>query len=171
MTSAAVSPPRPRLSVPTSPVPGRLQQGVDLLPLVVPGCDHASITTVAPRQLRVRVSSDLVGERADELQDELDEGPRLQAVRTGHTVVGHDLHAETRWPGWCSAALAELGLRGVMSVLLLSSLRPLATLSLYSHSVDGLAHVDIAQVHQLAGPLADALLDARLGIDQLGPAA
>lgn len=137
----------------------RLQLGVDLLPLLVLGCDHASITTVTGGRLEVRVATDDASRRADELQDELDEGPCLQSVRTGHSVVAQDLRAETRWVDWCSAAVGELGLTSALTVLLLSTLRPLGTLNLYADTADGLSSVDMALLHTLAGPLSRALLE------------
>lgn len=138
----------------------RLQHGVDLLPSLVHGCHHASITTVTGGRLTVRSATDGTARRADELQDELDEGPCLQAVRTGHSVVAHDLRTETRWTRWCSAAV-DIGVTAALSVLLVALPRPLATLNLYSDTVEGLSSLDIAQLHSLAAPLADALLDER----------
>jgi len=149
----------------------RLQDGVELLPTLVDGCHHASATTVGGGRLEVRVASDGTSRRADQLQDELGQGPCLQAVRTGHSVIARDLSTETRWLRWCSAAVDELPVRSVLSVLLVASQRPIATLNLYSDTVDGLSAGDIALVHTLAGPLADALLDEGIGVNQLGPAA
>jgi hypothetical protein len=144
----------------------RLQRGVELLPTLVAGCDHASVTTVAGGRSEVRAASDSTARRADQLQDELEEGPRLQAVRTGHSVVARDLSAETRWTGWCSAAVGELGVRSVLSVLLTATTNPVATLNLYSNAVDGVSLVDLARLHTLSGPLADALLGDGHGVNQ-----
>lgn len=149
----------------------RVQDGVELLPTLVHGCHHASVTAVVGGRLDVRAASDLTSQRADQLQDELDQGPCLQAVRTGHSVVARDLRIETRWLRWCAAAVDELPVRSVLSVLLVASRRPIATLNLYSDTVNGLAEVDIAFLHTLAEPLADAVLSERTGADQLGPAA
>lgn len=149
----------------------RLRHGVGLLPTLVHGCHHASITTVALERLEVRVASDGTSQRGDELQVELDEGPCVQAVRTGHGVVAYDLSTETRWLDWCAAAVEELTVRSVLSVLLVDGPLPIATLNLYSDSVNGLSTVDIAFLHTLAEPLTDALLDGRTSVDQLGPAA
>lgn len=149
----------------------RLQHGVDLLPALVQGCHHASVAAVAGGRLEVLVATDPTSQRADELQDELDEGPHLQAVRTGHSVVAHGLRTETRWLAWCSAAVSETPVRSVLSVLLHSTMRPLATVNFYSDTVDGLSGVDIGLLDMLAGPLADALADVRAGAGRLGPAA
>jgi hypothetical protein len=147
----------------------RLQHGVDLLPSLVRGCHHASVTTVWGGRLRVRVATDGTARRADELQDELEEGPSLQAVRTGHSVVAHELGTETRWAAWCSAAADELDVTAALSVLLVSRLRPLATLNLYSDAVEGFSSLDLARLHTLAAPLTDAMLDDCA--ERLGPAA
>ena len=149
----------------------RLQDGIGLLPSLVAGCHHASVTTVTGGRLQVRVASDGASRRADQLQDELDQGPCLQAVRTGHSVVARDLRTETRWLRWCSAAVDELPVRSVLSVLLVASRLPVATLNLYSDTVSGLAAVDLALVHTLGGALADVLLDELTGVARLGPAA
>lgn len=156
---------RPRTS---TPVRLRLQHAVDRLPTLVPGCHHASITTVALGRLSVRVATDGTGRRADELQDELDEGPALHAVRTGHSVVTHDLGAGTRWTDWCSAVVAELALSAALSVLLVTARRPLATLNLYSDTADGLSRLDVGQIHALAAPLAATLLAERSGMTGVG---
>lgn len=148
----------------------RLQDGVELLPTLVDGCHHASVTTVAGGRLEVRASSDRTSRRADQLQDELDQGPCLQAVRTGHSVVTRDLRTETRWLRWCAAAVDELPVRSVLSVLLVASRLPVATLNLYSDTASGLSAVDLALVHTLAAPLVDVLLD-ELTAARLGPAA
>ena len=154
-----------------SGAPARLQHGVDLLPGLVAGCQHASITIVTGERVQVRVASDATSRRADELQGELAEGPTLQAVRTGHSVISHDLSTEARWLAWCSAAVAELPVVSVLSVLLNATQLPAATLNLYSDTVHGLSAVDIGLLHTLAAPLAAALGDGRLDVRLLGPAA
>jgi len=149
----------------------RLRDGVRLLPALVDGCHHASVTTVAGGRIEVRAASDATSRRADELQEERGEGPCLQAVRTGHSVVSPDLSTESRWLGWCSAAAGELPVASVLSVLLIATPLPLATLDLYSDTVHGLSGVDIGLLHTLAAPLAGALLDGRIDLHLLGPAA
>lgn len=135
----------------------RLQRRIELLPTLVRGCHHASITTVTRGRLEVRAATDHTSRRAAELQDELDEGPCLQAVRTGHSVVAHDLRVETRWSHWCAAALGELEVTAALSVLLTSPTSAPAILNLYSSTRRGLRGVEIALLHALAGPLVDAL--------------
>lgn len=150
----------------------RLQRGVDLLPVLVRGCHHASIATVVGGRVRVEVANDRAGRRAAELQDELDEGPALHAVRTGHSVVAPDLGVEGRWVAWCAAVRAELPVTSVLSVVLVTGApQPSAVLDAGSDTVAGLGADDITLLHALAAPLADALRGARAGADLLGPAA
>lgn len=156
---------RPRTSTPARI---RLQRAVDRLPSLVTGCQHASISTVVLGRLSVRFATDGTSRRADERQDELDEGPALQAVRTGHGVLSRDLRAETRWTDWCSAAVDELALSGALSALLVTARRPLATLNLYSGTADGLSGLHVAQIHALAAPLAALLLAERVGSTGVG---
>jgi hypothetical protein len=137
----------------------RLQHGLDLVPGLVPGCHHASVTTPLMRGLAVRAATDGTARRADELQHELVEGPCLQALRTGHSVIAHDLVDETRWTRWRARAATELGLGSALSVLLLPGSRPLGTLNLYSHGPHGLSDVDISLLHALAEPLCATLVD------------
>lgn len=141
----------------------RLQHGVDLLPLLVDGCHHASATTPDHPGSRTGTATDAVASRADTLQDELSEGPGLHALRTGHSVLSHDLHVEDRWPHWCHRARAELGLGAALSVLLTLDQQPLGTLTLYGDGPGGLSDVDLGLLHTLAGPLAGALAAVRAG--------
>ena len=136
----------------------RLQHRVDLLPSLVDGCHHASVTTVTGGRLVVRVSTDRAARRADELQDALGEGPCLQSVRTGHSVVAADLRPRRGGPAGAPRPSPQLGLTGALSVLLVANLRPFATLNLYSDTVGGLAELDLAHLHTLTAPLSGVLL-------------
>ncbi|GAA3551988.1 hypothetical protein GCM10022197_03680 [Microlunatus spumicola] len=137
----------------------RLQQALGLLPDLVAGCHLASATTPRLRGLTVHRATDDAARHADELQHRLEEGPCLQALRTGHSVLAHDLPGETRWPRWTARASAELRLGAVLSVLLLAGRRSVGTLNLYSFDRGGLSDVDIAVLHALADPLTGVLVD------------
>ena len=148
----------------------RLERGTALLPSLVRGCHHASITSVDGGRLDVRTATDATSRRAAELQDELDEGPCLHAVRTGHSVVAHDLRSETRWVRWCRRVVDDLEVTAAVSVLLTAPTSARSMLTLYSDTHAGLRGVEIALLHGLAAPLAAALVDP-VEVDFLGPAA
>lgn len=99
---------------------------------LIPGVDEASISAVLGRQ---RVTSEAPsGELArvvDALQDELGQGPCLDAVYEQETVRVADMAAETRWPEFAPAAL-RAGAAGMLSFQLFVEGDNLGALNLYS---------------------------------------
>lgn len=76
------------------------------------------------------VSDDLVT-RADELQYEAGDGPCLEAIDERETFIIEDTRTDTRWPQW-SAAVAEIGIRSVLSIRLQTASGTLGALNLYA---------------------------------------
>lgn len=137
----------------------QLTAGLGALRELLDGCDHVSTTVTAAGGWRQVVATDETARRADELQGDLDEGPAVQALGAGHSVLSHDLHGESRWPRWCRAATGELALGAALVVLLHRHGRPVGTLNLYSDVPGGLSGVDVAVLHALAVPLSTVLLE------------
>lgn len=147
----------------------RLRRGLAQLPGLVAGCHHASATTGCGVQ-GSSVGTDDTARRGDELQQLVEDGPTLHALRTGHSVLSHDLRREPRWPRWCDRASRELRLGAALAILLHTEDRPLGTLNLYSDASGGLSDTPIGLLHALAVPLGTLLVEARLEGQQLGPA-
>ena len=107
---------------------GIVQAAVQL----IPGADEASISVVVGRE---RVSSQAPsGELAravDALQDELGQGPCLDAAYQHQTVRVADMAAETRWPRFTDRAL-QAGAAGMLSFQLYVEGDDLGALNLYS---------------------------------------
>ncbi|SER30648.1 GAF domain-containing protein [Microlunatus flavus] len=141
----------------------RLQQALDVLPRLVPGCDHASAASGRHGGGPDGGASDAVARRADALQDELDEGPGLHALRTGHSVIVHDLETEERWPRWCDRASAGLRLGSALAVVLTVGRRTSGTLTLYGDRPGRLSDVDLGLLHTLAAPIAGVQAALRTG--------
>ncbi|MGR7027764.1 GAF and ANTAR domain-containing protein [Geodermatophilus sp. URMC 62] len=99
---------------------------------VVPGADGAGVSIVDDAGRRSSGSTDPRVERADALQYQLDEGPCLAAVADRTLVRADDLGADSRWPGWASAAVG-LGLRSSMSAPMVTGDRTLGALKVYGH--------------------------------------
>ena len=101
---------------------------------LIPGADEASISAVLERK---RVSSQAPsGELAravDALQDELGQGPCLDAVYEQETVRVPDMATETRWPQFTSRAL-QAGAAGMLSFQLYVQGDNLGALNLYSRT-------------------------------------
>ena len=99
---------------------------------LIPGVDEASISVVVGR---TRVTSEAPsGELAravDALQDELGQGPCLDAAYEQQTVRVADMASETRWPRFAERA-SQAGAAGMLSFQLYVEGDNLGALNLYS---------------------------------------
>ena len=109
---------------------GIVQAAVQL----IPGADEASISAVLGRQ---RVTSEAPsGELAravDALQDELGQGPCLDAAYEHETVRVADMATDTRWPTFTKRAL-QAGAAGMLSFQLYVEGDNLGALNLYART-------------------------------------
>lgn len=82
---------------------------------LVPGAEHGSISLVTGRRgvFSAAVSSP-VARDFDSLQEELGEGPCLEAMFSEPVVHGPDLTHESRWPRLSKTAPDTLGVRSVL---------------------------------------------------------
>jgi AmiR/NasT family two-component response regulator len=79
----------------------------------------------------------------DTLQEHHQQGPCLSAIRQHHTVVVDDYQAETRWPDFIAAALAQTSVRSSLSIQLFTDDSELGALNLYSeHAGNFTAHIE-----------------------------
>jgi GAF domain-containing protein len=81
----------------------------------VPGSTGAGVTMIEDGRPLTTAASDVVVERADALQYEVNAGPCLDAIRRLRLVRIDDLSRETRWPAWTQRA-RPLGIASVLSV-------------------------------------------------------
>lgn len=124
-----------------------LQSVVDLA-MTSCGCEGASVTLVrAGGGVETTASSGELVEQADALQYTLHEGPCLRAAEQGGVYMIVNARTDPRWPRW-GPAVAELGLRSVLSIHLFTDQRVLGALNLYYGSRDDFAddEVEIARV-------------------------
>ena len=111
-------------------------------------------------------SSNLLVEDADALQYALDSGPCLTSWRDQVTVRIDDVTEDPRWPGW-TAAVAEVGVRSMLSVPLTAAGSSIGAIKVYATEPrvfdDRAAHVLELFARQAAILLANAqtLADAR----------
>jgi len=96
----------------------------------------------------------------DSLQNDLDEGPGLTALREDHTVVTDDAESEHRWAPFMSRAV-EAGVRSILSVPLVLGNRTFGALNLYSAAYQPVDMARLAQAKLLAGQAALALAQAQ----------
>lgn len=145
----------------------RLKIAVDSAASLVARCDHAGVTVNERAGLLTRASSDDVVCRANELQQELGEGPCLEVMRDQDTLVSADLAQERRWPLWAKRVRAELGVGSMMSLLVYTDQHSYGALSLYARRGHRFDADDVAVGQALAAHLA-VILTAEREIDQLG---
>lgn len=128
---------------------------------VIPGCRHCGLTLrKRGRYAESVASSDDLAAKADALQEELRQGPCLDAAFESENFVVHDLRTEQRWPDWTARA-ADLGLRSSMSVRLTSNGESIGALNLYGDRPGAFAgDPDIAMI--FATYAAEAMNKARL---------
>jgi GAF domain-containing protein len=97
----------------------------------LPGTVGAGVTLVDQQGKHTRAASNALVEQADQLQYVNDSGPCLTAWRDQVPVPIDDISTEGRWPEW-TAAVAELGVRSMLSVPMLSAGRSMGAIKVYS---------------------------------------
>ena len=115
----------------------RTLQGIVLAAVqLIPGVDEASVSVVVGRR---RVSSQApsgpLAAAVDALQDELGQGPCLDAAYEHETVRVADLSTEPRWPLFTARAL-EAGAAGMLCFQLYVAGDDLGALNLYARVPD-----------------------------------
>lgn len=120
----------------------RLSPAKDLLPLLdlvctlaaatVESASHADVILMTRRKATVPAATDWVGTRIVSIESELDQGPCLEAIRTGTMVIIEDHTTETRWPEFTKRCLAESPARSSMGVPLTTDQRTLGAIDLYA---------------------------------------
>jgi len=75
----------------------------------VTDCDHASLSRLRGTQLVSASSNDEIGELLDAIQTQTQEGPCLDAIRTGEVIVVTDLAGDPRHASYGLRALETPG--------------------------------------------------------------
>nr|WP_276568849.1 GAF and ANTAR domain-containing protein [Aeromicrobium phoceense] len=114
------------------------------------GAEHGGALMLGPgNRIESAEGSDAVVAHADALQAHLGEGPDLTLLEGGKSLLVSDTHSETRWPRWAEA-VAELGLRSLVSVKLATRDHVLGSVNLYSSRPDAFGDDDREVAEDLA---------------------
>jgi transcriptional regulator with GAF, ATPase, and Fis domain len=114
-----------------------LRRSVEAAVDLVHGCDDACVSLVhRSGRIDTPVATSDAARRGDELQNELGQGPCLDAIWDQETVRSDDLSTETRWPTWGPVAAGELGFRSMLCFQLFTASDSLGALNLYARSAD-----------------------------------
>ncbi|WP_432547852.1 GAF and ANTAR domain-containing protein [Kineococcus sp. SYSU DK004] len=138
-----------------------MQRIVEQAVRTVPGAEHGSISLVHDRRdVRSAAATSDVARGFDRSQQELGQGPCLDAMYVEETVLVDDLRAEDRWPALARRA-DDLGVRSLLCFQLFVDRGTLGGLNLMAAQPSALS-ADVREVGGLfAAHAAIALADAQ----------
>lgn len=144
----------------TSSFEDLMQHVADLSARAVPAAATCGVTLSADAHVITVASADALARLLDEQQYGADDGPCLDALRTGRVVMSDDLSRETRWDGYPAIAVAH-GVRGVHSSPLRVGSGTIGALNLYAGSAHAFDDESRAAAGQMAA-LAAAIMTAAM---------
>jgi GAF domain-containing protein len=128
----------------TGSVHDTLQRIVETAVEVIPGCEHAGVTTTQARRVTTPAASDAVALRLDALQVEIGEGPCIDAITVDEVIRTDDLAADRRWPHFSADAARETGIASVLALRLFARGKTLGALNLFSTRPGAFTDEDMA---------------------------
>jgi len=129
-------------------------------PLLVTGCDHASLMLREGGRLVTAAASDEVAAQVDEFERELEEGPCVDALNDEAVYMDADLLDGSPWPRLAARVLAETPVRGMAGLRLVAENRTVGALNLFSDTTNGLCQKSIEEAILLAAFVSVTLLAA-----------
>ena len=100
---------------------------------VIPGADHACISTLDDRQqLRTQAASDDVARLMDKLESEAQEGPCLDSIVEDSVQHDADISDGTKWPRLAELTLSRTPVRGMVGYQLMDGLGSRAAFNVFS---------------------------------------
>lgn len=145
---------------------GFLEEAVRLAADGVPHADACGMTLSRDKQAFTVAHSHELAAQADELQYGADEGPCLDALRTGHIVPVQDLANDPRWPRYRPHAV-DRGVAASLSCPLTVDGQTVAVLNLYACRVEAFTPDDRQHAQILAAQCSAALTVMLRHVDQV----
>jgi GAF domain-containing protein len=105
---------------------------------LIDDCDHASISHIKGKALVSASRSDTIGIALDGIQTGADEGPCLDAIRTGEITHTADLARDDRWSTYGPRAVDATGVQSSVAFPLLDGTRVVGALNLFSDTLGAL---------------------------------
>ncbi len=133
-----------------------LEMAVTAATEIIEGCDLAGVFVADRRGVHTRAASNPEVFTVHALQQELGEGPAVDALRHQETVYSPDLGHDERWPRWGPRS-HEVGVRSVLSYRLFTTRDTLGALDLFSRTGDAFGQDAIDNGLALAAHVAVAL--------------
>lgn len=101
-------------------------------PLVVPGCDHATVMSRRNEGFETIAASDEIGRRIDQAELDLMDGPCVDAIIEHTPQLLSDLSTDGPWPKLRAWVLTNTPVRGAMAYRLLTVESKVGALNLFS---------------------------------------
>ncbi|WP_202238297.1 GAF and ANTAR domain-containing protein [Actinacidiphila reveromycinica] len=120
------------------------------------GSDGCGITLQRGRRPLTVASAGKSAERLDERQYGQDDGPCLEALRTGHEVSVTDMSTDDRWDGYPAFAAAE-GTYSSYSIPLAQRGDTAGALNLYAPTTRAFTDIDVMALRSLAAEASGAI--------------
>jgi hypothetical protein len=127
-------------------------------PLMVTGCDHASLMLRHRGEFVTAAANDDVARHIDELERTLGEGPCVDAIVDEAVFMDGDLTDGSPWPQLTARAMAETSVRGMAGFRLIVDGKKSGALNLFSDNAGGLTPQSIDEAVLLASFVSVALL-------------
>jgi GAF domain-containing protein len=124
-------------------------------------CECAGVSIVEGRTISSPASSGKTALTMDRIQQEVDEGPCLDALREHEIFQTGDLRREVRWTNFSQRGFDETGVLSILSVRLFAQERTFGALNLYSTKPDAFDDVDVALASVFATHAAVAIKAVR----------
>jgi GAF domain-containing protein len=128
---------------------------------LIDGCDRAAIGVVDGNRFRSAAATDDVMRLIDDLQNEVDEGPCLEASVDNVVQVDNDISQGSKWPRLAELVVARTPVRAMLAVPLVDEGRRSGALNIFSDRTDAFDDDAIATAAILAAFASIALAGAR----------
>lgn len=129
-------------------------------PLLITGCDHASVMLHSDGKFQTVASNDEVARQVDALECEAQDGPCVDAILDEAVQLDRDLTDDPTWPALAEALLRETPVRAMAGYRLLIDGRKAGALNVFSDATGGLTTDSVDQGAVLAAFASVALMAA-----------
>jgi hypothetical protein len=127
---------------------------------VVPGCDHACVSSLGPKnRLITRAASDDIARLMDQLESEIQQGPCLDSIFEDSFQRDPDIRNGSSWPLLAEATLQRTPVRGMIGYRLRPDAGVPSALNLFSDTPGALT-ADSADVGALLAAFTSVALSA-----------
>ena len=134
---------------------------VSSAPSLIDGCDRAAIGVLEGDRFRSAAATDDVMRLIDELQDQLGEGPCLEASTDQVVKVDNDIAEHSSWPRLAQEVLSRTPVRAMLAVPLVTEGHRSGALNVFADRTDAFDQGSVAQASILASFSSVALASAR----------